>query len=256
MLCKSAEILPLNGRGVVQNLCALAEHKPTHARLSLGGSTYHYPPKSIRHLATTCRKNYSLSRSLGWGGCSHRCVMQVHCGIPFSAIVGDSPSMSGGCRTSRSVAAFDAAPPGAHLITRLAAMVRARRSLLASGDIPACRLLPSGGNHQPHSPLAGEPNDSAPVGRALSPRNADPRRGQAPLRHRPARLPALSLPRQGESDPAMYAEPLSPWHPTLSHPAAAQGGAVPDSCPADVADALTLPSTADPSGGVRKPQSF
>lgn len=241
---------------MVHNLCALAEHKHTLPRLSFGGSTHRYPPKSSRHLATTCRKNYSLSRFIGWGGCSHRCVMQVHCGIPFSAIVGDSPSMSGGCRTSRSVAAFDAAPPGAHLITRLAAMVRARRSLLASGDIPACRLLPSGGNLHQHSPLAGEPNDSALPGRALSPRKADPRRGQSQLRRCPARLPALSLPRQGESDPAKYAEPLSPWRPTLSHPAAAQGSTVPDSCLADVAVALTLPSTADPSGGVRNPQCF
>lgn len=240
----------------MRNLCALAEHKPTPARLSFVGSTHRYPPKSIRHLATTCRKNYSLSRSLGWGGCSDRRMAQVHCGIPFSGIVVGSPSMPGGCRTSRSVAAFDAAPPGAHLITRLAAMVRARRSILASGVLPACRLLPSGGNHQPHTPLAGWPNDSAPVGRALSPRKTLPRRGQSPLRRCPARLPALSLPRQGESDPAKYAEPLSPWRPTLSHPAAAQGGAVPDSCPADVADALTLPSTADPSGGVRKPKSF
>lgn len=120
----------------------------------------------------------------------------------FTGIVVNSPSMPGACRTSRSVAAFDAAPPGAHLITCLAALVRARRSILASSVLPACRLLPSGGNHPPHTPLAGWPNDSAPVGRALSPRKSLPRRGQAPLRHCPARLPALSLPRQGASDPA------------------------------------------------------
>lgn len=70
----------------------------------------------------------------------------------FSAIVGDSPSMAGACRAERSVAAFDAAPPGAHLITFVWSL---GRSLLASGDTPACALLPSARNLPPHSPLAG-----------------------------------------------------------------------------------------------------
>ena len=108
----------------------------------------------------------------------------------FPAIVGDSPSMAGACRAGRSVAAFDAAPPGAHLICFVWSL---GRSLLASGDIPACRLFPSGGNHPPHSPLAGEPNVGARSVRALSPRKSHPRRGRAPLRRIRARLATLSL---------------------------------------------------------------
>lgn len=107
----------------------------------------------------------------------------------FSGIVVVSPSMPGACRLSRSVAAFDAAPTGAHLITFDWSL---GRSLLASGVIPACALLPSARNLQPHTPLAGEPNVGVRSVRALSPRKAHPRRGQAPLRRIRARLATLS----------------------------------------------------------------
>lgn len=44
--------------------------------------------------------------------------------------------------------------------------------------------------------------------------------------------------------------------PAQPSPPAAHANAVRLLCPASVADALTLPSTADPSGGIRNPKGF
>lgn len=85
--------------------------------------------------------NYSLSRSIGWGGCS------TIGGMLFSAFVGDSPSKAGACRMSASVTAFDAVPPLARKIClvscgRGAATLRASATLLAAFSPAAAISLP------------------------------------------------------------------------------------------------------------------
>lgn len=144
------------------------------------------------------------------------------------------------------VAAFDAATSVARLITISGSL---GRCILASVALPACRLLPSGGNHPPHAPLAGCPNDGVRSVRVLSPRFDPPAERAAPTVGAHAR----GIQRSACMRSASFPLPSARRHATHY---AARTFAVRRICLVSYRGRAYAACTADPNGGERNPKRF